>query len=69
MNPDELVWNVVKGEVSGRTVVESKDTLRRLVRGALMRLQRSHHKPKRLFHETYVAYILKDASGGSVPPK
>ena len=67
LNPDELVWNVVKGQVSGRTVVESKDTLRRLVRGSLMRLQRSTDKVKRLFHETHVAYILKDVSGGIVP--
>ena len=67
LNPDELVWNLVKGQVSGRTVVESKDTLRRLVRGALMRLQRSTDKLKRLFHETHVAYILEDVSGGIVP--
>jgi len=67
-NPDELVWNVVKGQVSGRTVVESKDTLRRLVRGALMRLQRSTDKLKRLFHETHVAYILKNVWGGIVQP-
>jgi len=28
LNPDELVWSVVKGWVSGRAVVESKETLR-----------------------------------------
>ena len=60
LNPDELVWNVVKGQVSGRTVVESKETLRHLVRGALFRLQRSTEKLKRLFHEPNVAYILDD---------
>lgn len=67
LNPDELVWNVVRGGVSGSTVVESKDTLRRLVRGALMHLQRSTDKLKRLFYEAHVAYILKDVSGGIVP--
>ena len=60
LNPDELVWNVVKGQVSGRTVVENKETLRHLVRGALFRLQRSTEKLKRLFHEPNVAYILDD---------
>ena len=60
LNPDELVWNVIKGQVSGRTVVEDKQTLRRLVRGALRRLQRSTEKLKKLFHEPNVAYILDE---------
>ena len=68
LNPDEPVWNMVKGQVSARTVVESKDNLRRLVRGALMRLQRSTDKLKRLFRETHVAYVFKVVSGGIVPP-
>ena len=58
LNPDELVWNVIKGQDSGRAVVEDKHTLRRLVRGALMRLQRSTDEPKKLFHEPSVAYVL-----------
>lgn len=66
LSPDELVWNVVKGQVSRRTVVESKDTLRRLIRAALMRLQRSTEKLKRHFHETHVTYIIKDVSDGIV---
>jgi len=64
LNTDEKVWKVVKGQVSGCTVVESKETLRRLVRGALTRLQRSTNELKRLFHDTHGAYILKDVSGG-----
>ena len=60
LNPDELVWNVIKGQVSGQTVVEDKQTLRRLVRGALRRLQRSTEKLKKLFHEPNVAYILDE---------
>lgn len=60
LNPDELVWNVIKGQVSGRTVVEDKQTRRRLVRDALMRLQRSTEKLKKLFHGPNVAYILTD---------
>lgn len=58
LNPGELVWNVGKRQVSGRTVVEDKLALRRLVRGALLRLQRSTAKLKKLFHEPNVAYIL-----------
>lgn len=60
LNPDELVWNVIKGQASGRTVVEDKQTLRRLVRGALRRLQRSTEKRKKLFHEPSVVSILAD---------
>ena len=33
----------------------------------MLRSQCSTHKLKRLFHETHVAYILKDVSGGIVP--
>ena len=32
-----------------------------------MRLLRSTDKLKRLFHEAYFAYTLKDVSGGIVP--
>ncbi len=60
LNPDELAWNVIKGQASGRSVVEDKQTLRRLVRGALRRLQRSTEKLKKLFHEPNVAYILDE---------
>ncbi len=44
LNPDELVWNVVKGQVSGRTVVESKDTLRRSIRAAPIDSQLPSHQ-------------------------
>jgi transposase len=60
LNPDELVWNVVKGQVSGKTVVEDKQTLHRLVRSALIRLQRSTDKLRKLFHEPNVTYILDE---------
>ena len=60
LNPDELVWNVVKGQVSGKTVVEDKQTLRRLVRGASIRLRRSTDKLKKLFLEANVTYILDE---------
>lgn len=32
-----------------------------------MCLERSADKLKRLFHETHVAYTIKDVSGGFVP--
>lgn len=57
-NPDELIGNVIKGQVSGRIVVKGKQTLRGLVRGALARLQRSKEKLTKLFHELNVAYIV-----------
>ena len=60
LNPDELVWNVIKRKVSGRTTIENKDAMRRLVRSALRKLQRSTETLKRLFHEKHVAYIIED---------
>ena len=42
LSPDELVWNVVKGQVTGKTVVEDKQALRRLVRGAFDTFTRLH---------------------------
>ena len=55
LNSDELVWNVAEGQASGRTDVANKETLRRLVGGALSCLQRSMEKLKRLFHEPNVS--------------
>ena len=60
LNPDELVWNVIKRKVSGRTTIESKDAMRSLVRSGLRKLQRSTETLKRLFHEKHVAYIIDD---------
>ena len=60
LNPDELVWNVIKRKVSGRTTIESKDAMRSLVRSALRKLQRSTETLKRLFHEKHVAYIIDE---------
>jgi hypothetical protein len=54
-NPDELFLNVIKVQVAGRTVVEVKQMLRRLVRTALIRLQRSTGTLKRLYHEPNVS--------------
>jgi hypothetical protein len=56
----------LEGHVSGRSIVENKDILRRLVRGSLMCLQRSTVTLKRLSRETHVACIIKDLSGGFV---
>ena len=57
----------VMGQVSGKAVVENKQTLRRQVRGALMRLQRLTNKLKQLFHEpnvtTYSISVACDRAG------
>lgn len=60
LNPDELVWNVITGQDSVRTVVKDRQTLRRLVRGVLHGFQRSTEKLKKLFHELNLACILDD---------
>lgn len=41
--------------------------LRRLIRGALTRLQHSTDQPTRLFHKAHVACILEEAPARIVP--
>jgi hypothetical protein len=65
--PDAVIWNVVEGQVFGRGVAERKGMLRPLLRGAVIRLQRSIDKTKRLFRETHIAHIMKDACRGDRP--
>jgi transposase len=58
LNPDELVWNHIKAHRIGRTVVDTKDTLKALAHSALRSLQRSTFLIKRFFREEHVQYIL-----------
>lgn len=58
LNPDELVWNHIKSHRLGRTVVDTKETLKALAHSALRSLQRSACLIKRFFHEEHVRYIL-----------
>ena len=60
LNADELVWNGIKGQVSGRTVVEDWQTLRQSARETLRRLQCSTDKLNKLSHEPNVAYLVGD---------
>ena len=55
LNPDASVWNLIKRSASGLIPIESKDAMRRPVRSALPKLQRSTQPPKRLFHDEHVA--------------
>ena len=58
LNPDELVWNVIMRKV--RTIIESKDAMRSLVRRALRKLQRSTETVKRRLHEKRLSCITAD---------
>ena len=60
LNPNEPVWNVIKGQVAGRFVVEDEPTLRRLVRSTLRVLQHPTGSLKWLFHKPKVAYIISE---------
>lgn len=55
LNPDELVWNNVKGKV-GRSSVKGPDDLETKVRGHLWSLQRSPEKICAFFQEPNVRY-------------
>ena len=55
LNPDELVWNNVKGKV-GRSSVKGPDDLEMKVRGHLWSLQRSPEKICAFFQEPNVRY-------------
>ena len=58
LNPDELVWNHIKSHRLGRTVADTKETLKALAHSALRSLQRSTRLIQRFFHEEHVQYIL-----------
>lgn len=56
LNPDELVWNHVKGHKIGRMAIEGRDHLKRKVVGVLRSLQRIPAKVRAFFEKPSVAY-------------
>ena len=58
LNPDELVWNVVKGKV-GRAGVKKKSELKERVATSLRGLQRNPKQVKALFQEKHVRYAAQ----------
>lgn len=56
LNPDELVWNHVKGHKIGRMAIEGREHLKRTVVGALRSLQRFPAKVRAFFQKPSVAY-------------
>lgn len=55
LNPDEQVWNNVKGKV-GRSTIKGPDELETKVRGHLIALQRNAEKIRMFFQEPNVRY-------------
>jgi len=55
LNPDELVWNNVKGKI-GRSSIKGTDDLKVKVLGALKSLQQNPNKICAFFHEPNVRY-------------
>ena len=56
LNPDELVWNHVKGHKIGRMAIEGRDHLKRKVVGVLRSLQRIPAKVRAFFEKPSVLY-------------
>ncbi len=57
LNPDELVWNVMKGEL-GRVAHFDKEELTSHAVGVLRRFQKRPEAVRKLFHEKHVRYTL-----------
>ncbi|MEK7522288.1 MAG: IS630 family transposase, partial [Patescibacteria group bacterium] len=55
LNPDEQVWNNVKGKI-GRSTIKGPDDLDKKVRGHLISLQRNPEKIRMFFQEPNVKY-------------
>lgn len=55
LNPDELVWNALKGNI-GRSIVEDQDDLKSKVRGFMRSLQKAPEKVRSFFQERHVRY-------------
>lgn len=55
LNPDELVWNALKGSIS-RTIIENQDDLKSKVAGFMRSLQRAPDRVRAFFRERYVRY-------------
>lgn len=56
LNPDELVWNDLKNNVIGRTVIFDKVNLKSKVIGGLRRIQKNPEKVRSYFREKHTRY-------------
>lgn len=59
LNPDEWVWNNVKNDRIGRSVIMGANDLKAKAVGALRRLQKLPDKVRGFFHDPKLAYILE----------
>jgi transposase len=59
LNPDEWVWNNVKNDRIGRSVIMSADGLKSMAIGALRRLQKLPAIVRGFFRDPKLAYILE----------
>lgn len=59
LNPDELVWNALKGEM-GRKSFWGQGDMETKVLGFMRRLQKSPDKIRSFFREKHVSYILNN---------
>lgn len=57
LNPDELVWNVMKGELGRVAHLDQEDLASHAV-GILRRFQKRPESVRKLFHEKHVRYTL-----------
>lgn len=63
LNPDEWVWNNVKNDRIGRSVIMSADGLKSMAIGALRRLQKLPGIVRGFFRDPKLAYILELSPG------
>lgn len=56
LNPDELVWNDLKNNVIGRSIIQDKKDLKRKVIGGLRSIQKSPEKVRSFFQEKHTRY-------------
>jgi transposase len=57
LNPDELVWNVLKNEV-GRSSLKGPDDLQNKIISIMSRLQKFPDKIKSFYKEKHVQYAM-----------
>jgi transposase len=55
LNPDELVWNALKGDI-GRSIIQDQDDLKSKVTGFMRSLQKAPKRVRAFFRERNVRY-------------
>ncbi|WP_373512048.1 IS630 family transposase [Persicitalea sp.] len=58
LNPDELVWNALKGNIS-RSLIKDQDDLEGNVMGYMRSLQKRPERVRAFFQERHVRYVLQ----------